>query len=532
MTKNTTINACLTQTGIIPKTTTEAVFSFNQKEKIMKNLRSFLFGLVSLLFILQLTFVSTVSAQSSKQIERERLNRVMDANANIEEFRQELLNYFTEMEDTVRLFNEIRVVREKINKSGLKPLGVIAEARNSIINAKPEDLRLLREVYARFPGWRGTPQSINALLKPEFRQQLELRLAANKNGGDNTSNAVTPDNCADAIAADVSNSDIAAAQAASLATHAIADAVPPILNIPAVAAYVITDAIVIGLVTSKAIKDDCTALDATSVQTIVDGAKTDIINNDIFNKTAIINNDNTNKNSILTNLSSSTTSINNNVTNAKTDIINNDNSNKTMITTAITNAQTSINNTAGSNTTTLTTAITNGTNTIVNNDNSNKTMIVNNDNSNAATLNTNLTNAKNTIIANDNTNTTNIVNNDNANKTTIINNDDANTTTLINSGNSNTMALSDLILRSQIEADLATESNSVKVAWYMTPTANGGKLDLVKQIVTLTLANITAAGGGIGNAQMFLDRANADKAAGNFKSAYDNYRKAYKATVN
>ncbi len=64
-----------------------------------------------------------------------------------------------------------------------------------------------------------------------------------------------------------------------------------------------------------------------------------------------------------------------------------------------------------------------------------------------------------------------------------------------------------------------------------TPTANGGHLNLVQTIVTQTLASILAAGGSIGNAQSFLDRANADKAAGNFKSAYDNYRKAYKAAA-
>ena len=120
----------------------------------------------------------------------------------------------------------------------------------------------------------------------------------------------------------------------------------------------------------------------------------------------------------------------------------------------------------------------------------------------------------------------------NTNKTAIITNDNTNTTNIVNNSNANTMALDDLVLHSQIEADLATESNGVKVAWFMTPTANGGKLDLVKQIVTLTLANTTAAGGSIGNAQMFFDRANADKAAGNFKSAYDNYRKAYKSAAN
>ena len=515
----------------------------------MKNLRNILIGLVGLLFILQAGFVS---AQSSKQAERERLNRVMDSSANVEEFRQELTDYFTEMEDVTRLFNEITVVREKLNKNGLKPLATIAQAKLAVANAAPEDLRLMREVYAKFPGWRAVPQNINALIKPELRRQLETRLASK--GGDIQPNFVTPDNCADGINADVSNTDISAAEAAVIAAEAIQDAIPPVLNIPAVAATAIVKGIALSLVTLKAIKDDCTSLDATAVQGIVDGAKTEIIDNDSFNKTAIINNDNSNKTMLTTTVTNAQTSINNNITaskneiitndntnktmlttaitNAKTDIISNDNSNKTMLTTAINDAQTSITTTGSSNTTAITTAITNAQTAIVNNDNSNKTMIVNNDNANALTLNNNLTNAKNQIITNDNTNTTNIVNNANTNKTMIINNDNANTTTLINSGNANTTAISDLVMRSLIEADLAEESSGVKVGWYLTPTANGGKLDLVQQIVTQTLANIVAAGGSIGTAQSLLTQANAAKAAGNFKLAYDNYRKAYKAAVN
>ncbi len=493
----------------------------------MKNLRSLFIGLVGLLFVLQVGLVSQASAQDyNRAAERERLAAVMNPNANIEDFRTEMFNYLTEMENVLQKFEKFPVVSKQFDKDGLDPIAALRNAKANLADISGEALVKMRAIYAKLPSWREAPRTLDAIV-----ERLEQNRQKVKNSDGNTSNAVTPDNCADGINADVSNTDIAAAQSASLAAHAIADAVPPIANIPAVAAYVITDAIVISLETLKAIKDDCTGLDATAVQTIVDGAKTDIINNDNSNKTMIVNNDNTNKDTILNNISSSTTSINNNVTNSKNDIITNDNSNKTMLTTTITNAQTSINNTTNSSSTAVTTAITNSTNTIVNNDNSNKTMIVNNDNANALTLNNNLTNAKNTIIANDNTNTTNIVNNDNVNKTMIINNDNANTTTLINSGNSNTMALSDLILRSQIEADLATESNGVKVAWYMTPTAFGGKLDLVQQIVTQTLANILAAGGSIGNAQSFLTQANADKAAGNFKSAYDNYRKAYKAAA-
>ncbi len=102
---------------------------------------------------------------------------------------------------------------------------------------------------------------------------------------------------------------------------------------------------------------------------------------------------------------------------------------------------------------------------------------------------------------------------------------------IVANDNANKMALADLLLRTQIEADLAENDSATPVVWYLTPTINGGHLDLVQTIVTETLANILAAGGSIGNAQSFLDRANADKAAGNFKSAYANYRKAYKAAA-
>jgi hypothetical protein len=151
-----------------------------------------------------------------------------------------------------------------------------------------------------------------------------------------------------------------------------------------------------------------------------------------------------------------------------------------------------------------------GITTIVNNDDANRTAIENNDNTNTAT-----------IVTNDNTNTT-----------TIVTNDNANTALIINNANANKNELRDLILRTQIEADLAMADSAVVVALYETPNANGGYLDLVKTIVTETLANVQAAGGSIGNAQGFLNSANAANAAGNFKTAYALYRKAYKAAGN
>ena len=146
------------------------------------------------------------------------------------------------------------------------------------------------------------------------------------------------------------------------------------------------------------------------------------------------------------------------------------------------------------------------------------TTIVNTDNANTAF-----------IVNNDNVNTTTIVNNDNTNKTQIINNDNANFAAIIANANANKNELRDLILRTQIEADLSTEANAVTVALYALPAAQGGYLDLVKTIVTETLAKVAAAGGSITNAQPFLNDANAAKAAGDFKTAYSLYRKAYKA---
>ena len=133
------------------------------------------------------------------------------------------------------------------------------------------------------------------------------------------------------------------------------------------------------------------------------------------------------------------------------------------------------------------------------------------------------------IITNDNANRTTIVNNDNANKTTIVNNDNANLVTIINNANANKNELRDLILRTQIEADLASTDGAATVALYALPTANGGYLDLVTTIVTETIAHTAAAGGSVSNAQAFLNDANAAKAAGDFKGAYALYRKAYKA---
>ena len=148
-----------------------------------------------------------------------------------------------------------------------------------------------------------------------------------------------------------------------------------------------------------------------------------------------------------------------------------------------------------------------------------KTAIIVNDNANTTTITTALGDVK-----------TDIINNDNANRTQIINNDNANTTTILNAITAAKNELRDLILRTQIEADLAEADNATYVGFYVTPTAQGGHLDLVRTIVVDTITKL--AGSKASQANALRLKGDDFKAAGNYKSAYLNYRLAYKTAVN
>ncbi len=183
---------------------------------------------------------------------------------------------------------------------------------------------------------------------------------------------------------------------------------------------------------------------------------------------------------------------------------------------------------------------------ILDNAAANTTNIINNDNTN-----------KDTIVLNDNTNKDTIVLNDNTNKDTIVNNDNANTLALTNLINATRIEIlknakdnkeesNNLLLRTQIEADLSSTDGSTFVALYETPgnvclpslnnqglpqigelsnPVQCGLLDLVRSIVRDTIANVNDSS----NAQSFFATGDAQRAAGNFKAAYTSYRKAYKA---
>jgi hypothetical protein len=344
--------------------------------------------------------------------------------AELEQFRHELMDYFGELQHTMELFSAIPAVRRQLERSGMNPVGTLAEARHQVSEMNLRDLNVAKAVYARFPGWRQSSRTLDSLIKPTLRQSLEMRLSLK---GQGISPPLVADNCQDGIDAGITNTDISIAKAVLILAASVMEAFPTdgltiAARLPSIAATAAGETGVLTVETLKGINDDC--------------------NGDAFE-----------------------TAIQQLVTNSKNEIINNDNSNKTAI---------------------------------INNDDSNKTAIINNDNSN---------------------------------KTAIINNDNANLATILASLNQVKGELRDLILRTQIEADLAEVDGATPVALYEIPTASGGYLDLVQTIVTQTIANVLAAGGTVSNAQTFLNKGNTDKAAGKFKSAYDNYRKAYKAAA-
>jgi hypothetical protein len=81
-----------------------------------------------------------------------------------------------------------------------------------------------------------------------------------------------------------------------------------------------------------------------------------------------------------------------------------------------------------------------------------------------------------------------------------------------------------------IEEDLS-QPGAHPVALFEVPESNGGFLNLTRSIVADTIAKMRATGQGVGNAQAFLAAGDAAKAANDYKGAYTNYGKAYRAAA-
>jgi hypothetical protein len=190
------------------------------------------------------------------------------------------------------------------------------------------------------------------------------------------------------------------------------------------------------------------------------------------------------------------------------------------------------------NTTTITGAVTTAKNTIVSNSDANRVTIVGNDNLNKTTIVTAIANSQGAIVDNANGNTLALTTAISNTQAAIINNDNTNKNTIVANDNANATMLTNLLLRTQIESDLAAGDNSTPVGLFQTPGTicslsapvnQCGMLGLVRLIVVQTISN--QAGSSTSQANSFLAKGDSAMTAGNYKSAYQWYRQAYKTAV-
>lgn len=491
-------------------------------------------GLLALFAAFALGAAPFVSAQMSDQ----------PTSAELDQFRSDLARVTEELYVNVAELKRSPILRSSLAqiKEGVPEMTTEARAaaQSQLQKMSYEDLAVVYRAFkTHFPKWRESPQII-ANLTSKINKNTK---GVHKAGGDTTSNAITPDNCQDAFNAEPSWTDWGVTEAIAIAAQGAYEIIPPPLNALAMVAWIPLAEGAHASAILNSIYDRCSGDQAM-----------DTLQTSVTNLQTSVNNVQSAQTSVVNAVDASTTTLSSAITAAKTEIVNNDNANRasiinnattntTSLNTAITDARTAILNNTTSNTTSLTTSITDA-----------RTAIVNNDNSNATAINTNVTNTRNAIITNDNTNTTNIVNNDNSNRTQIINNANANTTTLntaitnarteiLNNMNANQIQSSNLLLRTQIEAALGSKDDDISaLALYATPAsvcfpalnAQGqpqpgntqcGLLDLTRAIVQQTINNISTPYRDL--ALREFNMGETLRAAGYYKKAYVNYRKAY-----
>lgn len=459
--------------------------------KISKNQIIRYFPLFILTFVVFFGIPVTISAQMPEE----------PTLLELEQFRTDLGLMTRELQASVEMLNSNPILRNEMVKVGAntpkRMPEMMTEMQKQLQNMSYEDLAVIYHAFRNnFPDWREAPQIIR-----NIADKVKTGNVSSNSKNSISFNAIEPDDCQEAFDKTPSWTDWNLARITAIKAQGVIESMPPDLA-KAVSFWVFSEASATAVKALNRIYERCSSKQSLNdLQTAVNNIQTSQIE--------IINNDNTNRSILITAVNNAHNAVQTNIVDMSSSILDEFDTTKNLVT----QAQLSILADAQSKVEILSTEINNignaVTNSVNNNLNGARAAIIANDNSNSNLINENITNTKDEIIANNN----------------------ANRDAILNKINTNNNELRNLLLRAQIEADLASESNAVKVAWFITPTANGGHLDFVQQIVTETLANVLAAGGGIGNAQSFLDKANADKAAGKFKAAYDNYRKAYKEAI-
>jgi hypothetical protein len=441
-------------------------------------------GLVTI--VLAAAILPAVKAQNPSRdasAERERLSRIMDPATDVEEFRRELDSFYADLQTSMNALLEGEFARDLMARAGLDPLGQLADARKMLPELTAQDLGLLKAAFARNPEWREMPDRINSVFSPGVRKTLK-GMSAPQAQGRIFNMKVTPDrvtalpggiikdNCIP-FAEDpdgtphISNSDIGVVAGLEVVAAGAADAIPDTL-VPAHIVAIVADGVAKGVLqtaqTMKGISDDCLNLDFQNYVTA---------NLDEQVSTR-----------------ASQTSVNDLTTSLQD------------LPTSVSNVQTSVN------------------------------IALNSLNIMQTTVN-NLQTTSNTILANLGASSNEVGTIDHKVDTlqqgvNLVNSKIDAVSSKVDQFVASLASFQAQNLRLAIEANLSNGTDDAAIGLFELPAAQGGYLDLARSIVAETIQKMQATGQTIGNAQALLTRGDQQRAAGNFKDAYDSYRQAYR----
>ena len=359
-------------------------------------------------------------------------------------FRRDLTVYLVQMQQVATRYQATPQGRAAFARLRYDPAKGMVRARAAVQQLSPEQLAVLQRAFSAYPAWRTMPARL---------RMLTARLPK----GQRASVFITPDDCATARAAGITQTDVEIAADVALAADAVLEAVPndllsEIVRAIAVGVWAIPQGVLRGFEHQYNIASACDDADHQAlVQQNLDVAVSTRATQSSVNTLT------NNFNSFNTTFNALNTLINN-----RLDV---------MVSTRASQAS--------------------------------LTAFNNEFTANAATVNTKL----DTINSSVNTANTKL---------------DALTITVGDQGK--------LDLRLKIEEDLSDPGNH-PIALFEVPASGGGYLNLARDIVADTIAKMQAAGQGVGNAQAFLAAGDAALAAHDYKTAYAEYGKAYRAAA-
>jgi hypothetical protein len=383
-------------------------------------------------------------------------------------FRQQLIVFLNQMQHAASSYQATPQGRAAFARLGYDPGANLARARADVRQMTPAQLAGLQRAFGTYPAWRTMPARLQRLVARLHRTPARKGL-------------ITPDDCATARAAGITQTDVEIAADAALVADGILEAVPndllsEIARAIAVGLWAIPQATLRGFEHQYDIASAC---DDADHQALVQQ------NLDVKVSTRATQ---SSLDSLTTNFNALSTLVNSRLdvavstraTQSSLDgLIATVNSLNTLVTSRLDVAVST-----RASQTSLTTFNTEFT-------------------ANAAVVNTKLDSISSSVTS--------------ANQKL-----DALTVTVNDQGA--------LDLRLKIEEDLS-QPGAHPIALFEVPAAQGGYLGLTRDIVADTIAKLQAAGQGVGNAQSFLTAGDGAVAAHDYKTAYADYGKAYRAAA-